>query len=169
MTVHAAIYVSRLWHATKQPRSKRDNWIQSNEIISMWEPSPEEEADPNGKWGCPWHIANPHVLRLRFEGVTLEDIHWLGSSYYRPPGDSADGAVTIAKRLWRLELAPILDAERVRLGRDVDLSRDIVTFDQARREALFKRKVEGGLLDNKSAEDIELNDPLRAFTEGRVL
>lgn len=157
MTVHGGIYVQDpyLLRAIAQPR---DELVQRGEVVSLWDVQPGETIQA---WGCPWHVSNPTVLRFVMPGVSCAQVDWIMGQWAVPDERGSDRL--IAARLWRFDIDAILAEEAAVLGRPIDPQSDVIVVDAARRARWVQRRAEdgSGMMWNKSAGDIPLNDPSR--------
>jgi len=157
IAVHGIAYHDRHWHPTKQPKSLRDTMISSGELITLW------QANGPRHWFPVWD-SNPTVIRVRILNALVGQYDWMVSDYTVNDATAQDpySIVTIAKRLWRLDHVPMLADEVTRLKRPLNMESDILDLDPLK----LTRKVEGGVLFNKNAEDVPREDPTRAGLAG---
>ncbi len=161
MTVHGGIYYTDPY-LLRNITVPRDRLVQRGEVVAVWDAQPGETFE---NWGLApperphWHISNPHVLRFAIEGVTYEQVRWIEVPWTVPGEDGQERL--IAQRLWRFDVDALVAEEVLRLGRPVNAAQDVVVVDQERRLRWVRRRVEGGMMLNKAAGDIPLNDPTR--------
>ena len=142
----------------------RDRLIQRGEVASLWDALPEETYE---RWGMApperphWHIGNPTVLRFVIPHVTLAQVDWIAAKWVVTDERGVDRV--IAARLWCFDIDSILAELQAQMGRPVDPQVDVVVVDAERRGRWVKRRAADGtgMMWNKAARDIPLNDPSR--------